>query len=103
MFAPDFHLLGCLHSLFPVSPFSPVIAGVTGGEVEGWALSFFMSHLPQSSGQEVVAELRPHFLLEQGFSGMARPGSSTWVLNEASVQRWDQARQVTLIRECHRS
>lgn len=56
------------------------------------ALSFFSSHLPQSGGQEVVAELGPHFLLEQGFLG-----SSTCVLCEASVQGWDLACQVTLI------
>lgn len=61
------------------------------------ALSFFSSHLPQSGGQEVVAELGPHFLLQQGFLGMARPGSSTCVLRETSVQGWDLVCQVTLI------
>lgn len=50
------------------------------------ALSFFSSHLPQSGGQGVMAELGPHFLLQQGFLGMARPGSSTCVLCGASVQ-----------------
>lgn len=50
------------------------------------ALSFFSSHRPQSGGQGVMAELGPHFLLQQGFLGMARPGSSTCVVCGASVQ-----------------
>lgn len=86
MFLPDFHLLCYLHSLFPASPFSPVIAGVMGG---GWKGGLCLSSRPTFLSQvdRKLAELRPHFLLEQGFSGTARPGSSTWVLNEASVQR----------------